>query len=283
MIVAVVTCFFASVAVSEEKAKDKKRGDGKGPMFAFVCLESADFPDAKTLESSFAKWFGLPKDKPPKVEIDKDDAPGATVDLGEHSVVIGLIERPVPEDDIKYACFNAHFWRDAWKVMQKHKAHLIVVVIGKFEKRYERAQFLTQAVAACSEAFPTTGIYWGDASTAHSPEFFRKQVKTKIKEVEDLPTLLWIGFLRDNHEDGTVSFYTKGLSDFGCMEMEIVKSKEKPSQVLGLLHDTAQYAIWAGNVIKDGDTIGPDGDTKIKTSYAKSAIDRPGKVIRIEY
>jgi hypothetical protein len=112
---------------------------------------------------------------------------------------------------------------------------------------------------------------------------FRKLTVDAVKKAQDLPTLLWIGFLRTNHDDGSVSFYTKGLVEFGCMELEIVRSKKKPTDVFGLLHDTAQYLIFTGNVIKNGDTIGGDAEEKIKTRYADSEIDPDRKVIRIEY
>ena len=125
-------------------------------------------------------------------------------------------------------------------------------------------------------------MYWGDAAVVHSPKTFRKLAVTKIEKAEDVPAMLWVGFLREKHDDGTVSFYTKGLDRFGCMELEIVHSHRKPSEIFSLLHSTAQYLIYEGNVIKDGDTVG-DEETKIKTRYSKSAIDRKEKVIRIEY
>jgi hypothetical protein len=159
---------------------------------------------------------------------------------------------------------------------------LIVVAVGDFKERYDRSLFLTRVVAACTEAFPTAGVYWGDAATVHSPAMFREAAVESIKKMEDVPALLWVGFLREKHKDGTISFYTKGLAEFGCMELEVVHSRHKPSEIFDLLHGTAQYLIYEGNVIQDEDTVGSE-ETKIKTRYSKSAIDRKGKVIRIDY
>jgi hypothetical protein len=111
---------------------------------------------------------------------------------------------------------------------------------------------------------------------------FRKGVVTAIKKAEDVPALLWVGFLRKKEADGSISFATKGLAEYGCMEIEIIGSQKKPSEIFDLIHGTAQYLIYEGNVIQDGDTVG-DEDTKIKTRYAASVLDRKEKVIRIEY
>ena len=46
---------------SKSKADAKaEHHDGKGSMFAFVCVNKNTIPDAMTLETAFKKWFAQP-------------------------------------------------------------------------------------------------------------------------------------------------------------------------------------------------------------------------------
>ena len=146
----------------------------------------------------------------------------------------------------------------------------------------QRPLLLTRVIAGCSEVFPTSAIYWGDAAVVHKPDFFRKAAPPSGVN-NDAPGLLWVGYLRERHEDGSFSLYTRALSSYGCMDLEVVRTRRKPSDVLESVHDLAVYLIENGNVIRDGDTIGPDAETKIKTRYAESVIGREEKVIRVEF
>ncbi len=272
-------------AGSKERPADGDQGDGKGSMLAFVCLNQATMPEKKALDQVVKKWFNLPGESERKVELEASETglQSVTVSVGAHSAVAGLMPRPIPEPDIRSACARSFFWPEAWKEMKGHKAHLVIVAIGRFEQRYARSLFLSRVAAALSEAFDTAGIYWGDAHVVHSPDFFRKGVKPHINSADDVPAQLWVGFLPRKHEDGTLTCGTVGLAEFGCMELEIVRTRREPVDIIGMLGATAAYLIHSGSMIKDGDTIGPDAATKIKTRYADSALGREGKVIRIDY
>jgi hypothetical protein len=41
-------------------------------------------------------------------------------------------------------------------------------------------------------------------------------------------------------------------------------------------------SLLRGEIFNDGETVGPDADTKYKIHLQKSVWDRPGKVLRIE-
>jgi len=161
-------------------------------MFAFVCLKKNTLPDTKAIESAFKKWFAQPDEADAKVEVDAKKG-SVMFAVGKKSAVIGLMPKAIPGDDIPYASDNSFMWPTAWKELKDHKAHLIVVAIGDYKERYERDLFLARVIAACTEAFPTAGVYWGDAATVHSPDMFRKAVVTKIGKADDVPALLWVG------------------------------------------------------------------------------------------
>ncbi len=80
-----------------------------------------------------------------------------------------------------------------------------------------------------------------------------------------------------------MNFYTRGLSEFGAKEIEILNSKKKPSEIFEFLSGLCTYLLVKGDVIEDGDTVGGSDEEKIKTKWADSHIGLEGKVIRIEF
>jgi hypothetical protein len=158
----------------------------------------------------------------------------------------------------------------------------MVTVLGDFASALGEGLFLTRVIAACVESYDAVGVYWGHATTVHSPEFFLKYAKTA--SAENPPALLWVGFLRSQGEkEGTTSLFTRGLDVLGRMEIEVVDSSKKPSEILERVADLSSYLLRKGNVIGDGQTLPLAGDEKLKVRHADSALDREGKVLRIEF
>ena len=218
----------------------------------------------------------LPSEKAPKLGNEV-----SSVKVGKIEVLIARAGFPIPKADLDYACMNSIFWPEAAQVLAKHKSHLIVTVIGEFPSPVDEGLFLTRAIAACTESYDALGVYWGHATVVHSPEFFRKYADSA--STENPPVLLWVGFLRSAGEkEGTISLFTRGLNTFGRMEIEVVDSDRKPSEIFGRVADLASYLLKKGNIVEDGHTIGSDKDEKIQVRHKDSVLDRKGKVLRIE-
>ncbi len=273
-----------SVAQSPQPAGKKH----VGPRFAFVCLASDRAPMPGVVEAKLAqhlkvnpaeigKLEAIPGEKAPKLGNEV-----SSVKVGKIEVLIARAGFPIPKADLDYACMNSVFWPNAAEVLAKHKSHLIVTVLGEFPSPIEEGLFLTRSIAACTEAYDALGVYWGHATVMHSPEFFRKY--SEKASAEDPPVLLWVGFLRANGEkEGTTSVFTRGLNEFGRMEIEVVDSAKKPSEIFERVADLASYLLKKGNIIEDGHTIGADDNERIRVRHADSALDREGKVLRIEF
>ena len=272
-----------SVAQSGQPAGKERLG----PRFAFVCLASDRAPLPGALEAKLAERLKVNPAEVSKLEkIPGEKAAKlgnevSSVKVGKIEVLIARAGFPIPKADLDYACMNSVFWPGAAQVLAKHSSHLIVTVIGEFPSPIEEGLFLTRAIAACTESYDALGVYWGSATVVHSPEFFRKYADSA--STDDPPLLLWVGFLRSAGEkEGTTSFFTRGLDTFGRMEIEVVDSDRKPSEIFERVADLASYLLKNGNIVEDGHTIGSDKDEKIRVRHEDSVLDRKGKVLRIE-
>lgn len=285
--IAVLVGLLSAVSGDQAEAQDRKASPPKtenGPPFAFLCLASDRVPDSDELKRQLEKWLGADDSKPlTELVVDTKKTLTVSFDFDGNSFVAGLIPKPIPKPDIDYACANAFFWPEAGEAMKRHTDHLIVTALGDYEKPWHRALALSQVMAACIEAFDSVGVYWGHASVVHSPEFFLQGMREAGTEITNLPVELWTGFLRTYRDDKTVDMYTDGLDVFGCMEFEIVASKQNMSDVFEMLMGMSRYVIFHGNVIADGDTVGGEAEEKIKTHFEKSVIGRETRVIRIDY
>ena len=271
-------------------AKKQEADLPAGPVFAFVCLNEEGPASEKAWKKSLEKWFTLKStDEIKEFEIEADEEHGkkaSTVSftIRKQAFMIGMMGAPVPEEDIEYACMNSFLWPEAKKKLEKHKSHMIVMCLGDFGSGIKKGLALSRVIAAATECHDTAGVYWGYAATVHSPEMFRKNIKGAGEKPEDLPTLAWVGYLREAGEvEGTVNFYTRGLTAFGAKELEVLNSKEEPAEIFEFLTGISTYLLMNGDVIKDGDTVGIEGGEKINTKWADSHIGLEGRVIRIEY
>ena len=266
-----------AAAADENEAKEKEMWE-KGSTLAILCVNSGEPPKAATLEKSLEKWL--------RCEI-KD------LDIGKNSIAFSFRDssavilrrgKPAPKKEIKYGCLNAHFWEGAEKEMAKHRDHLVVTVLADHEERYGGAMEVSLIMAALSEVYETAGMFWGHASTVYEPKMFRKMLAASDPEKGRIPAMLWVGYLVERGDKGGLNCYTDGLSLFGLKEFEVLETKKGMQDTYFFLMGLAEYVMKHGDVIKDGDTVGPEeGPGKVKTRYADSAIGRDERVIRVEY
>jgi hypothetical protein len=287
-----VSVFVPSVSTSAaDGPRAAIRTSGKktteGPPFAFLCLDSNQVPDLDQVERALLKW--LPVDDSRQVsDLEVRQEAGEPIAISftfdGRAFAAGLIDRSIPQEDLDYACGNSFFWPGAAEVLERHNCHLIVTALGDYDHPWQRALRLSEVMAACIEAFEgSLGVYWGHASVVHAPEFFLQGVRESGDEMARLPVELWTGFLRTERDDKTADMYTDGLDVFGCMEFEIVASKQSMEEMFEMLIGMSRYVIFHGNVIRDGDTVGGNEEEKIVTHYAHSVIGRPARVVAVDF
>lgn len=270
-------------------AGEKEKTDESAFSFNFVCLQKLVKPTEEDCEEAFRKAFHLDQDDPLEIEVEANKKEGKellsiTATFEDESSVIAMQAGfPVPWDDLEYACYNSYFWPTADKDLKKSRDHFIVVVTNPEADKVKKVLHLSRGLLAIANSTKAMGIYNGDATTVYKRDYYEKMLPEKIESVEDVPAILWVGFLKAIHRDETVSFYTRGLAEFGCKEVEVVRSKKEGMEIFSLVHGISQYLISAGDVIEDGNTVGGTDDEKIKVYHKKSKLDGRGTVLRIDF
>lgn len=280
---ATLAAIFMAITPTETRADTPNKTDN-GPPFAFLCLHSDRLPDSDELSRQLNKWLKTTDTNSiSELKIEKESALTVSFQFDGQSFVAGLIDQPIPQKDLDYACGNSFFWPEAAEALSHHSSHLIVTALGDYDKPWQRALRLSQVMAACIETFDCLGVYWGHASVVHAPEFFLQGIREAEPNVDDLPVELWTGFLRTERDDNSVDMYTNGLDVFGCMDFEIVESNLTLPELFEMLISMSRYVIFNGNVIGDGDTVGSNPEEQVVTHFTKSVIGRSAAVIRLDY
>ena len=281
----------AALAADDGRKTDQgNKQPSSGPAFAFVCLNDKQPASEKAWKKSLQTWLQLKsEDEVEKFEMEAEKRGGKkastiSFDVDGRPFVVGMMDVPVPKDDIDYAVMNSFMWPQAEKVMAKHKSHMIVMALGNYDSPPAKSLALSRVIAAATECHNTAGVYWGHAATVHAPKTFREMIAGAGVTMETVPTIAWVGFLHEaGDKKGTVNFYTRGLSEFGAKELEILNSRKKPAEVLKFLTGLCTYLMVKGDVIKDGQVLGGTSAGKVMTRWADSHIGLEGKVIRLDY
>ena len=80
-----------------------------------------------------------------------------------------------------------------------------------------------------------------------------------IKMLPDsLPLYIWVDFRVEKNNRGRSTGYTRGLAQFGLMDLETLNSREEPDQLRERFFSLAVYFIENGLILKNGDSIGDD-------------------------
>ena len=245
------------------------------PAFGFVALRQLTVPTREAVESALATFLP-PTSKISELTID-DQAVSFKVD--DQEAMFGYLPIPIPWGDLEEPCGTSWLWPEAEEQLKDHQAHLIVMLLGDKGVHVDRCLLVTRLMAAASMAFDAIGMYWGHGPVVLSADQLQKMALCATHE--RLPLLVWINFYRERNWDESFSLLTSGLNYFGCMEIEILGSTSTVEDILDMALGIAQITI-QGDVIKDGDTVGHDAETKIRVRHAKSKWKRKGKVLKVE-
>jgi len=253
-------------------------GSGKkedpAATFAFVALREMKIPATNDIQAALQAF--LPTNA--AVTGLQISEKAVTFSINGQFAMFGFLDFPIPWTDLEIPCATSWLWTEATAEMKPHKAHLIVSYFGTDGTLLDRALLLTRLTAAAAKAFDAVGVYWGHGGVVLSARRFQ-DIAAKAT-TDKLPLLTWIDFRLQKNPDKTINVLTTGLEYFGCMEIEILNSHRSYEDIMDTVMGLATITL-RGEVIKDGDTIGPDDQTKIKVRHAKSVWDRKGKVLRV--
>ena len=247
----------------------------KHSFTGFVLLNEAKFDRNKFLKDLKEDW---------KITLDLgDDSENKEKDMlvgniGDIMVAVALMPAPIPNNEAVEKAKTNYRWKDAVKVAEEHKAHILVSLLGE-PNLVDGAKLYTKIISALTKQENCTGI--NVLGTVLNPDMYRDF--TKYYEENDMfpvENMIFIGLYAA--EDNKVSAYTYGMEGFGKKEMEILASSKNPEDVYYFLQAIADYVITSDVILQDGETIGFTAEQKISISQSKGVAVN-GTTLKLGY
>ena len=237
---------------AEAEAEDES--DHTGVFTGFVLLSKAEWDKKQFIRDMKEKW-DIAVDEYDASEEKDDDA--LVFEVGDMLAAVSLNNYPIPGGEAEGNAENNYMWEDAVKVAKKHRAHLMVAVLGKEEDLLEKGKLFTKVVASCCRQEYATGIY--TSGVVFEPRFY--EGFADMMQEDELPIFnwIWFGLWRDEHG---MNGYTYGMASFGKDEMEVLGTDAEPGDLRDFLASLVSYVLENDVELHDGETIGFAEDDK---------------------
>jgi Domain of unknown function (DUF4261) len=244
-------------------------------LAAMIALSSGGMPDLPGVLQSLKRVY---RDTPTPGKVREREA-DLEFPFGGNTVKILWEKQPIPWPELKGPCATAWWWPEAAACLSRHKHHLIVAILGSSGDVKDRHARLTHLVAALIEHSDAAGVYWGNGTLVHEPQAFRAQADGLT--AEHIVPQLWIDMRVESNGDGTVRFFTTGLSAFSQLEIEIERTTLDANSLLDFCYPTIDYILRSGIRIQHGETLGRSAEEKFKVTHGPSMFDSRNNVMRL--
>ena len=265
----VLLTFFVGFATAHVVESSKVR------VSSFVLLSEPRLPDVQAFRSDLEKRLAG------RLKVDDMEADGDKVILLRMrggTVMLGLIDAPLPKGQIDDLCSSAWYWRLACEATTSHRAHIFASVLDTDLNKLEASLLLTDVVAALMDS-NAIASYWG--ASLQSREAVLRQSARISRELP--PVWLWINFRVTNDVEKGLSLSTQGMQEFDLREIEAKDVNRPGREVFGLIVGMAQYLISKGPVIKDGESIGDSPALNIRVRQGPSHWREGATVYRVTW
>lgn len=202
-------------------------------------------------------------------------------DFAGNKAVVTLVTKPLPWEELEEQCTVAWWWPEAIEKMQAHTAHILVAIVGDKLSAVERYVHLTHLTAVVAEGADSIGVLFGSGSVVHPAKAF--VARSELISAENVDPLLWIDMRIEHNDDGTLQFYSLGMTFIGFPEIEIDRVAMKPEDLLDFAYSTIAYILSSGEVIHDGDTIGRSESETIEAFYVPSMYNPERTVLKLRF
>ncbi len=241
---------------------DGNETQNKSGFVGFVLLSTPEFQAEAFRKTLRADWgIECPK------ESGHPDSDDNTIVFEEEGmlVTIGLMEAKVPDGEAEYWANSNYLTREAsLAAAQAHVAHLLVAVIRRDSAPIDAGKLFVKIAAACLKTSNALGIY--TCGTVWLPENYIQTAMVMKAGEFPMMDLVFVGLYRD--EKG-VSSWTNGLRSFGKVELEVIGSRQSPSDVLELMYNISSYLIQQGAVLRSGETLGYTAEQKLPLTLSE--------------
>ena len=241
----------------------------------FVLLNETKFDREKFLKDLKEDW---------KITLDLgDDSENKEKDMlvgniGDIMVAVALMPAPIPNNEAVEKAKINYKWKDAVKVAEEHKAHILVSLLGEPDL-VEGAKLYTKIISALTKQENCIGLYV--TKTVLNPDMYRDFTEYYVEnDMFPVENTIFIGVYKT--DNGEINAYTYGMETFGKKEMEVINSLEQPKDIYNLLQAIADYVITSDVILQDGETIGFTAEQKISISQSKGVAVN-GTTLKLAY
>lgn len=255
----------------------------------FVCsiLFSTPWFDTEKFAEDFHRDWSLPITPTDTLQPDHagpkhpsavgKTSPSLLFSVDGMDAILTLIPSPVPGQEARDAAMCNYLWPNASKVVNNHRAHLIISVLGPETSLISRGLLLVKLAATCCLQLPAIGVFTGPA--VYQIGLYRN-LASVIKNGR-LPVFnwVWLGLYKTERGYGG---YTYGLNLFGKDEIEVVDSPVKPNRLRAFLASAASCVLEDYAVFEEGDHIDFSGHENLSVTFSQGVALR-GKTIKISY
>lgn len=242
---------------------------------AFVVLAEPKMPSGEQVKAALLQRLGN------SAAIEKMEADDTVVlfRIAGGTVAIGLVDSPIPNRELEDVCRFAWYWKAACESVAPHKAHLMVTLLDVKLDKVDAALLQTQVVASVMPDANAIASYW---SGNLQPRDMVLKLSSNASR-QNLPVMLWINYRLSNDLLKGWSISTRGMKDFGLMEIESKDANVDGKSIFGLVAWMSEYLISKGPVILDGETVGQSPAQNIRVRHAPSYWNEGQTVYRVVY
>ncbi|MGE0496444.1 MAG: DUF4261 domain-containing protein [Ramlibacter sp.] len=242
---------------------------------SFVLVTEPKLPDAQAFRAELEKRVAG------RFKVSDMEADGQKVILLRMhggTVMIGLIDAPLPKGQIDDLCAGAWYWRQACEATALHRAQIVASVLDTNLDTLDANLLLTDVVATLMDG-NAVASYW-EASLQSREAVLRQSARISR---EAPPVWLWVNFRVTNDLEKGISLSTQGMEELNLREIEAKDVNRPGREVFGLLLGMAQYLVSRGPVIKDGETIGESPALNIRVRQGPSYWREGATVYRVTW
>jgi hypothetical protein len=220
----------------------------------------------------------------PDVEIElegEENENTFTFTIAGNKAIVALVTKQIPWTDLEEQCAVAWWWPEATQTMQAHTAHVLVAILGDNGSALERYVHLTHLTAVVTEKTESLGVLFGSGSVVHPAKAFVS--RSEGVSQENVDPLLWIDMRVEQNDDGSLRFYSLGMTFLGMHELEIDSVWLEAEELLDFAYSTIAYILASGEVIMEGETIGRSEDEVVVASYVPSMWNSERTVLKLGF
>jgi hypothetical protein len=228
---------------------------------------------AKLVRALIERHPEVPPDQSPVPLGDAIAVPDSTVLLKFAGQIIALIkfDAPLPAHNWQPAARRALYWPEAEDVCRRHRAYIVVSVMGEGENTLAVAQAMTAVAGALAATHPACSAVLWSTTAVNSAKVWADYTRRAFAPYPEYPMVLWVSVqgLRDKAKSRT-GMITQGLQAFAGREVQIEADQSRAGGLLDNVYGLVAYLLQPGATIGDGDTFGGSAAERISIRHAES-------------